>query len=213
MVASGAADVAYVRTTTPRSWSGFGAHQMLSTCRQARMTVQFLHNGAPSASLAVWMYLVPNATMRCPILLGRDSWMRFRSRSYRTLPHTSDGRVFGELTLAHINDDSDSGASAYIRNRDDLEVAYHLTYEGDDMSLDETPHLLPVNLVRCDGSSALTGHYMVDLVPLSDNSDTTECFVASGRQNIPLSGCRELKTGDILGTACSPLLSLSLIHI
>ena len=58
-----------------------------------------------------------------------------------------------------------------MRNCDDLEVAYHLTYEGKDMSLDETPQLIPVNLVRCDGSPALTGHYMVDLVPLSDNSD------------------------------------------
>ena len=86
MVASGSADASYVRTTTPRSWSGFGAHQMLSNCRQAQMTVKFLHNGTPSASLAVWMYLVPNETMRCPILLRRDSWMRFYSRSYRTPP-------------------------------------------------------------------------------------------------------------------------------
>ena len=75
-----------------------------------------------------------------------------------------------------------------MRNCDDLEVAYHLTYEGKDMSLDETPQLIPVNLVRYDGSPALTGHYMVDLVPLTTR--TTECFVASGRQNIPLSGCR-----------------------
>ena len=78
------------------------------------------------------------------------------------------------------------------------------------MSLDTTPQLLPVNLVRCDGSPALTGHYMVDLVPLSDSSDTIECFVTSGRQNIPISGCRELKSGDILGTAFSPLLRVPL---
>ena len=76
-----------------------------------------------------------------------------------------------------------------MRNCDDLEVAYHLTYEGEDMSLDETPQLIYVNLVRCDGSPALTGHYMVDPMPLSDDSATTESFVASGRQNIPLSGC------------------------
>ena len=57
-----------------------------------------------------------------------------------------------------------------MRNCDDLEVAYHLTYEGKDMSLDETPKLIPVNLVRSDGSPALTGHYMVDLVSLSDDS-------------------------------------------
>ena len=116
MIATGAADASYVRATTPKSWSGFGSQKMLSTCRQARMTVQFHHDGAPSASLAVWMYLVPDETMRCPILLGRDSWMRFHSRSYQTLPSTPDGRVLGELTLAHICDNNVG---------DDLEVAYH----------------------------------------------------------------------------------------
>ena len=65
-------------------------------------------------------------------------------------------------------------------------------------------------LVRLDGSRALTGHYMVDLLPLSDSSETTECFLSSGRQNIPLSGCRELKPGSILGTAFSPLLRVPL---
>ena len=58
-----------------------------------------------------------------------------------------------------------------MRNCDDLDVAYHLTYQGKDMSLDDTRQLIPVNLVRCDGSPVLTGHSMVDLVPLSDNSD------------------------------------------
>ena len=53
-----------------------------------------------------------------------------------------------------------------MRNCDDLEVAYHLIYEGKDMSLDETPQLIPVNLFRWDGSPALTGLYLVDLVPL-----------------------------------------------
>ena len=59
MVATGAADASYVRATTPKSWSGFGFQKILSTSRQARMTVQFHHNGAPFASLAVWMYLAP----------------------------------------------------------------------------------------------------------------------------------------------------------
>ena len=77
MVATGTADESYVRSTTPRSWSGFGSQELLSTNRQARMTIQFYHNDTPSASLAVWIYIVPNETMRCPPLLGRDSWMRF----------------------------------------------------------------------------------------------------------------------------------------
>ena len=93
-------------------------------------------------------YLVPDETMRCPILLRRDSWMRFYSRSYLTLPSTPDGRVLGNLTLAHICDNNLGGASPYIRNCDSSEVAYHLIYEGKGMSLDTTPQLTPVNLVR-----------------------------------------------------------------
>ena len=37
MVATGAADASCVRSTTPRTWSGFGSRQLLSTHRQARM--------------------------------------------------------------------------------------------------------------------------------------------------------------------------------
>ena len=95
MVALGAADASCVRSTTPRTWSGFGSRQLLSTNQQARMTVQFHHNGTASASLAVWMYIVSNETMRCPLFLGRDSWMRFHFRSYQTLLLHPDGRTFG----------------------------------------------------------------------------------------------------------------------
>ena len=73
MIALGAADASCVRSTTPRTWSGFGSRQLLSTNQQARMTVQFHRNGATSSSIAVWMYIVPNETMRCPLLLGRES--------------------------------------------------------------------------------------------------------------------------------------------
>ena len=117
MVATGAADASCVRSTTLRTWSGFGSRQLLSTNRQARMTVQFNHNSTPSASLAVWMYIVPNETMRCPLLVGRDSWMRFRSRSYQTLSPHPDGHVFGELTLS-LCDDNLGSAAVYIRNHE-----------------------------------------------------------------------------------------------
>ena len=210
MVASGAADASYVRTTTPRSWSGFGSRQLLSTHKQARMSIQFHHDGVPSASLAVWMYIVPNETMRCPLLLGRDSWMRFHSRSYQTLPSQSDGRVFGELTLSHVCDDANGSAAAYIRNCEVSDAAYNLVYDGQGVSLDDTPQLIPVNLVRLDGSPALTGHYMVDMLPVHDDSSPSERFVSSGKQSIPLTGCQELEHGDILGTASSPLLRIPL---
>ena len=168
------------------------------------MTIQFPHNGSPSASLAVWMYIVPNKTMRCPLLLGRDSWMRFYSRSYQTLSPQPDGRNFGELTLS-IGDDNLGSVAAYIRDRASSDNVYHLVYDGLGVSLTDSSQLIPVNLVGRDGSPALTGHYMVDLPPAPDSSDPSERFVSSGRQLIPLTGYQTLKHGNVLGTAWSPL--------
>ena len=173
------------------------------------MTVQFHHNGTASASLAVWMYIVPNKTMRCPLLLDRDSWMRFHSRSYQTLPPHPDGRTFGELTLSPCGDNLGS-AAAYIRSHEAPANAYHLVYDGLGVSLTESPQLIPVNLVRLDGSPALTGHYMVDILPVNADSNPLERFVSSGRQLIPLTGYQDLEPGDVLGTASSPLLRVPL---
>ena len=209
IVALGAADASCVRSTTPRTWSGFGSRQLLSTNQQARMTVQFHHNGTASASLAVWMYIVPNETMRCPLLLGRDSWMRFHSRSYQTLPPHPDGRTFGELSLSPCGDNLGS-AAAYIRNHEAPATAYHLVYDGLGVSLTESPQLIPVNLVRLDGPPALTGHYMVDILPVNADSNPLEHFVSSGRQLMPLTGYQDLEPGDVLGTASSPLLRVPL---
>ena len=209
MVALGAADVPCVRSITPRTWSGFGSRQLLSTNQQARMTVQFHHKGATSASLAVWMYNVHNETMRCPLLLGRDSWMRFPSRSYHTLPSHPDGRTFCESTLSPCEDNRDR-AAAYIRNREASDNAYHLVYDGLGVSLTDSPQLIPVNLVRLDGSPSLTGHYMVDLRPVNDDSYPCERFVSSSRQLIPLMGYQDLEPVDILGTVSSPLLRVTL---
>ena len=206
MVATGAAVESYVRSTTPRSWSGFGSQELLSTNRQARMTIQFYHNDTPSASLAVWIYIVPNETMRCPLLLGPYSWMRFHSRSYQTLAPTPDGRLFGELALSHIFGD----AAAYVHSRKATDTAYHLVYDGPGMSLNVTPQLPPVHLICLDGSPAVTGHYMVDMVTTRDGQDPSEHFVGSGRQTIPLTGYRDLEPGDILGTASAPLLRVPL---
>ena len=209
MVATGTADASCVQSTTPRTWSGFGSRQLLSTHQRARMTIQFNHNGSPSASLAVWMYIVPNEIIRCLLLLGRDGWMRFHSRSYQTLSPQRDGRIFGELILS-LCDDNLGGAAAYIRDRGSSDAVYHLVYDGLGVSLTDSPQLIPVNLVRLDGSPALTGHYMDDLLPAHDNSDPSERFVSSGRQLIPLTGYQGLEPGDVLGTASSPLLRVPL---
>ena len=135
--------------------------------------------------------------------------MRFHSRSYQTLSPQPDGRVFGELTLS-IGDDHLGSAAAYIRDRAPSDNVYHLVYDGLEASLTDSPQLIPVNLVRRDGSSALTGHYMVDLPPAPDSSDPSERFVSSGRQLIPLTGYQDLEHGDVVGTASSPLLRVPL---
>ena len=72
-IVTGASDVSYVRSMTPRSWSGFGSRELLSTHRQTWMTIEVYHHGTLSASLAPWMCVVPNETIRCPLLLGRKS--------------------------------------------------------------------------------------------------------------------------------------------
>ena len=101
------------------------------------------------------MYIVPVETMRCPVLLGR--WMRYTDRSYRALRHHSTTRALGELTLSHLNNEDPSGATAYARNPDAPETSYHLICDG--LSRGTEKQLVPVNLVRHDGSPALTGRY------------------------------------------------------
>ena len=174
------------------------------------MTIQFYHNGTPFASLAVWIYIVPNETMRCPLLLGRDSWMRFHSRSYQTLAPPPDDRPFGELTLLHTFGDACNSAAAYVHSREATDTAHHLVYDGSGVSLNITPQLVPVHLIRLGGSPALTDHYMVNMITTHDHQDLSEHFVCSGRQTIPLTGYRDLEQGDIFGTASAPLLRVPL---
>ena len=154
------------------------------------------------------MCIVSNETMRCPLLLGRDSWTRFHSRSYQTLPPHPDGRTFGELTLSPCDDNLGS-AAAYIRNHEAPANAYHLVYDGLGASLTDSPQLIPVNLVRLDGSPALTGHYMADLLLVNADTNPLGRFVPSGRRLIPLMGYQDLEPRDILGTTSS-LLRVSL---
>ena len=112
MVRSGAASTICETQTPPRSWGGFGKSPPLQTSTTARLSIQFLHEDKPTASLAVWAYIVPSEAMQHDVLLGRDSWMRFSERSYRTLtPRPGDNRVFGELTLSHQNP---PGAEAFV---------------------------------------------------------------------------------------------------
>ena len=135
--------------------------------------------------------------------------MRFRTRSYQTLAPTHDDRIFGELTLSHTFDNAHNSAAAY-NSCETPDAAHHLVYDGPGMSLTTTQQLIPVNLVRLDGSPALTGHYMGDIATSHNGQDPLEHFVASGRQTTPLMGHRDLEPEDFLGTASHLLLRVPL---
>ena len=88
---------------------------------------------------------------------------------------------------------------------------FHLRYEGAaGVTLCNDPQLLAVNLVRRDGSPALNGHYLVDMMPKPNLPSVEEHSVASGRHVLPLVEDTDLETGNILGVAHAPLMSVSL---
>ena len=78
------------------------------------------------------------------------------------------------------------------------------------MSFDSALQRVPVSLIRLDGSVALTGHYIVDIISTHDGHYASEHFVGSSRQITPLSGYRDLERGDILGTASAPFVHVPL---
>lgn len=108
-------------------------------------------------------------------------------------------------SLSDIYDDNPGGASVFIHNCDAPDVAYHLVYDTERVSLDHTATHNRRESGSVDGAPALNGHYLVDIIPLYDESETPECFVSSGRQTIPLSGSQELGNSGTLNTASSPL--------
>ena len=84
---------------------------------------------------------------------------------------------------------------------------FHLLYDGTvGVTLSDEPHLLEVNLLHSNGSPALTGHYLVDMLPQPGILSKQEHFVASGRQVLPLTGVADLEQGDLVGVAHAPLL-------
>jgi len=207
----GAATDLCVRHAAPRSWGGFGTSAPLTTSASIRLSIQFLRGTSPTAALAVWACIVPPGTMQHPILLGRDSWMRFERRSYTTLPHQPPGPALGELSLFHHDPD---GAAAFVADDHSTNDIYHLRYTGTQaISLSTTPTLVEVNLVRQSGAPAFTGNYMVNMLPRDDFLSDTAIFVSDGQQTIPLTGHTDLEPGDLLGTSSSPLVQVPLSTI
>ena len=106
--------------------------------------------------------------------------------------------------------------SAYAIDPIAADGGFHLLYDGTvGVTLSDEPQLLEVNLVGSNGSPALTGHYLVDMLlvdmlPQPDIFSMQEHFVASGRQVLPLTGVADLEPGDLVGVAHAPLLSVPL---
>ena len=163
----------------------------------------------PTCSLAMWACVIPPSDMQHAVLLGRDSWMRFNTRSYRALPpRPHDIRFFGELTLSHH---ATAGVSAYAIDPTAQDGGFHLLFDGTvGVTLSDEPQLLEVDLVRSNGSPALTGHYLVDILPQPGILSMQENFVASGRQVLPLTGVADLDPGDLVGVAHAPRLRVPL---
>ena len=64
--------------------------------------------------------------------------------------------------------------------------------------------------MRSNGYPALTGHYLVDMLPQPGILSMKEHFVALGRQVLPLTGVADLEPGDLVGVAHAPLLHVLL---
>ena len=200
MLSVGVATVACEQQCDLRSWGGLGESAPLQTSTIVRLSVPFFRVDEPTCSLAVWACVVPPSVMQHAVLMGRDSWMRFNFRSYRSLPPwPSDHRFFGELELSHH---VPAGVRAYAIHPVASGGGFHLRYDGVvGVTLSDEPQLLAVNLVRSNESQALTGHYVVDMLPQSEMPSEEEHFVASGRQVIPLVGVSNL---CLLYTSPSP---------
>ena len=128
MLSVGAAPVACEQICAPRSWGGFGKSAPLQTSTSIRLSVQFFRADEPTCSLAVWTYVVPPSVMQHAVLLGRDGWMRFNNRTYRSLPlRPSDLRIFGELELSHH---ARVGVRADVVNSVASGGGFHLCYDG-----------------------------------------------------------------------------------
>ena len=128
---------------------------------------------------------------------------------YRSLsPRASDHRTFGELALSHH---TPACVLAYAIDPVVSDGGFHLRYDGTvGVTLSHEPQLFAVNLVGSNGYPALTGHYLVNMLPQPDLPLVEEHFIASGRQVLLLVGVADVEPGDLLGVAHTTLIRVPL---
>ena len=106
--------------------------------------------------------------MQHDVLLGRDSWMRFNDRSYRTLPpRPGNSRALRELTLSlpglH-------GATTIVPDSSAHHESFPMLHSRDaGITLSRDHRLVDVDLVRSNGAPALAGCYLIDMLYAADN--------------------------------------------
>lgn len=152
------------------------------TSTSVHLSVQLFQTDLPGCPLAVQngpTFFVPSSVMEHAVLLGRDSWMRFSNRFYRSLPpHPSDNRIFSELTLSH---QAPVAVSTFaIDSPTSNGGCHHLPYDGAvDVTLSDELQLLAVNFVHNTGSPALTGNFIDHILRHPDLLSVEEHLVAS----------------------------------
>lgn len=143
--------------------------------------------------------------MRHPLLLRRDSWTHFNSRSHRTLSRaTPNDLLFGELSPQHFNG---TGAFAIMRNFHTSRGSnfFRLFYVGDDhLQLWEVPQIIPVALVRSSGTPAYVGNNLVERLPESGVIACEKSIDCDDRQEIRFVGCCVIRRGVALGVSVPP---------
>ena len=116
-------------------------------------------------------------------------------------------RVFGGLTRG--NQDA-SCASAFVRDMHAPDGCFHLKYVG------RHPFAYPASISWSkwpwyeSGPPALTGSYLVHMLPQTAMVSSEERFVTDRRQLIPLAGVSDFEMSDLLGTTAAPLLQVPL---
>ena len=117
-----------VQTALQPSFLGWSGRICPRPSTSIRLNVHCFRDNEPTCSLAVWACVFASSVMQHPVLLGRDSWMRFNTRSYRALPpRPHDNRVFGELTFPH---QATTGVSAYAIDPTGTDGGFNLLHDG-----------------------------------------------------------------------------------
>lgn len=154
--------------------------------------------------------VVPANTMQDQLLLGRDSFMRNKTRQCVLPAPSLEQRPCFRRVRACTLRCSLSAEGAYVPNPKTKYENSHLRYAGNiGYSLSSGHETIEFNLVQVNGTLALVGQHPVEMVP--DLAPVSELFVSHEIQVIPFSGAAEVEPGDLMGSASTPFVRVSIM--